>query len=224
MIESIIIDGISFVTLSSITKELGTYRENLTRYVKDYPEQFPGGVHTVRINTVGGLQKKVVITESDSKNLIRKIKDIQSHRSVIHRKSGVFAQESYLRDHLSQVFTKSKIPFTQEFKTGCADCRCDFLIRLPNPFLLELKRERIKIWDIYQCYEYTRHTHGKYPSKIPIVIIGHSIDNHSLERAEEYNIDVYLYNVVSTEPPKVEFKAHSGNRYEVLDNINKVIH
>jgi hypothetical protein len=223
MIETIKIKDTSFVTLAGITKELGVYRENLTRYIRDYPEQFPGGTKTIRINTHGGLQKKVVITEADSKNLIRKIKDLQSHKSTIHRKSGVFAQESYLKGYISQLFVKSKIPFTPEFGTGCADCRCDFLVRLPHPFMLELKRERIKIWDICQCYEYTRHLHGKYPGKIPIVILGYSIDNHSIERAEEYNVDVYLYNVVSVEPLKVEFKFYRGNHYDILDNLNKVM-
>jgi len=86
--------------------------------------------------------------------------------------------------------------------------------------MLEIKRDKIKVMDIYQCYEYKRHLIGEYPVDIPIAIIGRSIDSLSLERAREYNIDVYIYKVVNKDPLVVIFTSLFGKHYNTLDNIN----
>jgi hypothetical protein len=209
------------VTLVDISKGCGVYRANLTRYLNLRPDLFPGGSFMVPMNTGKGIQTKRAITKKDSIALIERLALSKNYASfVLPNVDRPFALELHLRTYISEVFTKNKIIYDIEFETGRSDCRCDFLIRNPEQFMLEIKRDKIKVMDIYQCYEYKRHLIGEYPVDIPIAIIGRSIDSLSLERAREYNIDVYIYKVVNKDPLVVIFTSLFGKHYNTLDNIN----
>ncbi len=208
------------VALVDISKEYNIDRSNLTKYVNHCPYLFPGGSFVIPVKTPGGIQMKRVITRKDSVTLIEKAKHLKKYKSLLPEIGGAFVFESYLNTYISDALTKNKIAHDIEFETGELDCRCDFLIRNPEQFMLEIKRDKIKVMDIYQCYEYKRHLIGKYPVNIPIAIIGRSIDSLALERAREYNIDVYTYKVVNKDPLVVVFTSLFGKHYNTLDNIN----
>jgi hypothetical protein len=124
------------------------------------------------------------------------------------------------QDHFTEYLTHKLISlkkkkviegYTKEFLTEHG--KCDLFIKGKKSFLLELKTDKIRRKDIYQCSEFKKGTNNEYP----VIIIGFGCNEKALTLAGELGITVYSYSIEKTIPTNIKQKHIAGSSHPIMN-------